>query len=140
MKARVGQRTDYDKLILDITTNSVLPVLVLPEEALREAAEILVDRMSIFTDPTVVRGCHGGVPHRGSHRGAVGRGRRAHRKAGEARRPFVQLPERKEIQTALSATWSSKTEAELLDVPNFGKKSIDEVKDKLAERALSSAG
>ena len=49
--ARVGQRTDYDKLILDITTNGAL----MPEEALREAAEILVDRMSIFTDPDRTR-------------------------------------------------------------------------------------
>ena len=34
----------------------------------------------------------------------------------------------------------SKTEAELLNIPNFGKKSIDEVKDKLAERGLSLRG
>ena len=49
--ARVGQRTDYDKLILDVTTNGAL----MPEEALRQAAEILVDRMSIFTDPDRTR-------------------------------------------------------------------------------------
>ena len=34
----------------------------------------------------------------------------------------------------------SKTEAELLNIPNFGKKSIDEVKEKLAERGLSLRG
>jgi DNA-directed RNA polymerase subunit alpha len=34
----------------------------------------------------------------------------------------------------------SKTEAELLNIPNFGKKSIDEVKDKLAARGLSLRG
>ncbi len=34
----------------------------------------------------------------------------------------------------------SKTEAELLNIPNFGKKSIDEVKDKLGERGLSLRG
>ena len=37
----MGQRTDYDKLILDVTTNGAL----MPEEALRQAAEILVDRL-----------------------------------------------------------------------------------------------
>ena len=34
----------------------------------------------------------------------------------------------------------SKTEAELLNIPNFGKKSIDEVGDKLSERGLSLRG
>jgi DNA-directed RNA polymerase subunit alpha len=34
----------------------------------------------------------------------------------------------------------TKTEAELLNIPNFGKKSIDEVNDKLAERGLSLRG
>jgi DNA-directed RNA polymerase subunit alpha len=45
--ARVGQRTDYDKLIVDVVTNGAIT----PEEALRQAAEILVDRLQIFTDP-----------------------------------------------------------------------------------------
>jgi DNA-directed RNA polymerase subunit alpha len=34
----------------------------------------------------------------------------------------------------------TKTEAELLNIPNFGKKSIDEVKEKLAERGLALRG
>ena len=87
--ARVGQRTDYDKLILDITTNGAL----MPEEALREAAEILVDRMSIFTDPDRTRS-NEEFPIEGLNAGAGRRrhGRRAHRGA-RARRPFVQLPQ-----------------------------------------------
>src|ERR671932_349635 len=44
--ARVGQRTDYDKLTLDIETDGSLD----PEAALREAAEILIKYLAIFTD------------------------------------------------------------------------------------------
>src|SRR4051794_23036 len=44
--ARVGQRTDYDKLTLDIETDGSLD----PEAALREAAEILIKYLAIFTE------------------------------------------------------------------------------------------
>src|SRR5437868_5427580 len=44
--ARVGQRTDYDKLTLDITTDGSVD----PKEALGEAAEILIRQLAIFTD------------------------------------------------------------------------------------------
>src|SRR6266498_4149069 len=44
--ARVGQRTDFDKLTLDIETDGSLD----PQAALREAAEILISSLSIFTD------------------------------------------------------------------------------------------
>src|SRR3954471_2390941 len=44
--ARVGQRTDYDKLTLDITTDGSVE----PKDALAEAAEILIRQLAIFTD------------------------------------------------------------------------------------------
>src|SRR5881227_3581818 len=44
--ARVGQRTDYDKLMLDITTDGSVD----PKDALGEAAEILIRQLAIFTD------------------------------------------------------------------------------------------
>src|SRR6476661_7039858 len=44
--ARVGQRTDYDKLTLDIETDGSID----PQAALRDAAEILISSLSIFTD------------------------------------------------------------------------------------------
>ncbi|HZT93845.1 MAG TPA: DNA-directed RNA polymerase subunit alpha, partial [Gaiellaceae bacterium] len=44
--ARVGQRTDYDKLTLDITTDGSVD----PKDALAEAAEILIRQLAIFTD------------------------------------------------------------------------------------------
>src|SRR5206468_11380662 len=44
--ARVGQRTDYDKLILDVTTDGSLD----PRDAIGQAAEILIRQLAIFTD------------------------------------------------------------------------------------------
>ena len=85
--ARVGQRTDYDRLILDVTTNGSLS----PEEALRQAADILVDRLQIFTDPERTR-ISEELPLEGVvRRRCRGRhGRRAHRGA-RARCALVQL-------------------------------------------------
>src|SRR5207248_9453108 len=45
-QARVGQRTDYDKLTLDIETDGSID----PHAALREAAEILIPQLATFTD------------------------------------------------------------------------------------------
>src|SRR5436189_1199429 len=47
--ARVGQRTDYDKLTLDIETDGSVE----PQDALREAAEILIAHLKIFTDAEI---------------------------------------------------------------------------------------
>src|SRR5918994_1946073 len=44
--ARVGQRTDYDKLVLDVTTDGSLD----PRDAIGQAAEILIRQLKIFTD------------------------------------------------------------------------------------------
>src|SRR6476646_4207031 len=50
--ARVGQRTDYDKLTLDITTDGSVE----PKDALAEAAEILIRQLAIFTDLDRIEG------------------------------------------------------------------------------------
>src|SRR5579864_6141731 len=50
--ARVGQRTDYDKLMLDITTDGSVD----PKDALAEAAEILIRQLAIFTDIDKIEG------------------------------------------------------------------------------------
>src|SRR5947208_2285503 len=44
--ARVGQRTDYDKLTLDVTTDGSVE----PKDALAEASEVLIRQLAIFTD------------------------------------------------------------------------------------------
>src|SRR4029078_8583686 len=50
--ARVGQRADYDKLTLDITTDGAVE----PKDALAEAAEILIRQLAIFTDLDRIEG------------------------------------------------------------------------------------
>ena len=130
--ARVGQRTDYDKLILDVTTNGAIT----PQEALRQAAEILVDRLAIFTDPERTRT---------TDELLGGNGQALQSTAGGMDDVLIEELElgvrsynclkREGIQTVGDLV--SKTEAELLNIPNFGKKSIDEVKEKLAGRGLS---
>jgi DNA-directed RNA polymerase subunit alpha len=63
-QARVGQRTDYDKLTLDIETDGSID----PPAALREAAEILISQLAIFTDADRVvelREAGGGVLEQG---------------------------------------------------------------------------
>ena len=131
--ARVGQRTDYDKLILDVVTNGAIT----PEEALRQAAELLVDRLQIFTDPDRQRAVDE-FPIEGIGV-AVGSG------MDDVLIEELELGvrsynclKREGIQTVGDLV--TKTEAELLNIPNFGKKSIDEVKEKLAERGLSLRG
>src|SRR6187455_1733984 len=50
--ARVGQRTDYDKLILDVTTNGSID----PKDAIAEDAELLIRQLAIFTDIDKIEG------------------------------------------------------------------------------------
>ena len=129
--ARVGQRTDYDKLILDITTNGA----VTPEEALRQAAEILMDRMSIFTDPDRARsGDDPGVDALSEAPVGGGMDDVLIEELELGVRSYNCL-KREGIQTI--GDLLAKTEAELLNVPNLGQKSIDEVQEKLSDRGLS---
>src|ERR687892_549595 len=55
-QARVGQRTDFDKLTLDIETDGSID----PQAALREAAEILISSLAIFTDAERLEALQGG--------------------------------------------------------------------------------
>ncbi len=106
-QARVGQRTDFDKLTLDIETDGSID----PQAALREAAEILISSLAIFTDEDRIEelragpggvgaidngvGGPGGAAALAASRRPHGRrpdGRHPHRGA-RARRPLLQLPE-----------------------------------------------
>ena len=131
--ARVGQRTDYDKLILDVVTNGAIT----PEEALRQAAEILVDRLQIFTDPDRQRAVDE-FPIEGVGAAAGGGMDDVLIEELELGVRSYNCLKREGIQTVGDLV--TKTEAELLNIPNFGKKSIDEVKEKLAERGLALRG
>jgi DNA-directed RNA polymerase subunit alpha len=141
-QARVGQKTDYDKLTLDIETDGSID----PHAALREAAEILISQLAIFTDADrVVELREAGVP------GPLEAGQPGAPGGTPARQPNAlddilieelelgvrsyNCLKRAGIQTVGDLV--SKTEGELNAIPNFGKKSIDEVVETLHARGLS---
>jgi DNA-directed RNA polymerase subunit alpha len=140
-QARVGQRTDFDKLTLDIETDGSLE----PQAALREAAEILISHLAIFTDEDRIEELRGAMP------GALDAGAAPAGPAGGQVRPASGMDEilieelelgvrsynclkRAGIQTVGDLV--SKSEGELAAIPNFGKKSIDEVVETLNARGL----
>ncbi|WP_024891207.1 DNA-directed RNA polymerase subunit alpha [Luteimonas huabeiensis] len=124
--ARVEQRTDLDKLVLDIETNGTIDA----EEAVRTAADILTDQLSVFGDFT------------NRDRGAA-----KQQTAGVdplLLRPIDDLELTVRSANCLKAEsiyyigdLIQKTEVELLKTPNLGKKSLTEIKEVLAQRGLS---
>jgi DNA-directed RNA polymerase subunit alpha len=143
--ARVGQRTDYDKLTLEIETDGSID----PSGALREAAEILIQQLAIFTDADRVeelRAGPGGVLEAagGANGGSAAVGAPAGGTGGPMDDILIEELElgvrsynclkRAGIQTVGDLV--SKSEGELAAIPNFGKKSIDEVVETLHARGL----
>ena len=124
--ARVEQRTNLDKLVIDLETNGTID----PEEAIRRAATILQQQIAVFVDlqkdkaPEVVE-------------------------AREEVDPLLLRPVDDLELTVRSANCLKaeniyyigdlvqRTEVELLKTPNLGKKSLTEIKDVLASRGLS---
>ena len=124
--ARVEQRTDLDKLILDIETNGTID----PEQAIRRAATILQQQLAVFVDfdkerETVVE-----------------------QKSDEVDPILLQPVDDLEL-TVRSANCLKaeniyyigdliqRTEHDLLKTPNLGKKSLTEIKDVLAQHDLT---
>jgi DNA-directed RNA polymerase subunit alpha len=143
-QARVGQKTDFDKLTLDIETDGSIE----PQAALREAAELLISQLAIFTDADRIqelRASPGGqLDGHGLAVGGVGGGSAAVLQGEEYGILIEELElgvrsynclKRAGIQTV--GDLISKSEAELNAIPNFGKKSIDEVIETLETRGLS---
>jgi DNA-directed RNA polymerase subunit alpha len=138
-QARVGQRTDYDSLELDIETDGSID----PQAALREAAEILIQQLSIFTDPDRVEELRQG-PGAALVEGGVNGAAPAGADGGPMHDILIEELElgvrsynclkRAGIQTV--GDLISKSEGELAAIPNFGKKSIDEVVETLHARGL----
>jgi DNA-directed RNA polymerase subunit alpha len=129
--ARVGQRTDYDKLTLDVTTDGSLD----PRDAIGQAAEILIRQLAIFTDLDRIEGLGEAGPE------AEVEAPQAH---GMENFPIEELElgvrsynclKRVGIETIGDLV--SKTEDELAAIPNFGKKSIEEVRETLAAHGLN---
>src|SRR5437764_12202 len=136
--ARVGQRTDYDKLKLDVTTDGSID----PREAIAQAAEILIRQLAIFTDLEKIEGS--GEPPAAAGAGAGPEIPLAH---GMENFPIEELElgvrsynclKRVGIETIGDLV--TKTETELAAIPNFGKKSIEEVKETLASHGLTLRG
>ena len=136
--ARVGQRTDYDKLTLDITTDGSVE----PKYALGEAAEILIRQLAIFTDIEKIQGF--GEAAAAPSDGAPPAESLAH---GMENVPIEELElgvrsynclKRVGIETIGDLVM--KTEQELAAIPNFGKKSIEEVRETLAQHGLHLRG
>ena len=124
--ARVEQRTNLDKLVLDIETNGSIDA----EEAVRTAADILTDQLSVFGDFTQ-------------------RQRGESKQAATGVDPVLLRPIDDLELTVRSANCLKaeniyyigdliqRTEVELLKTPNLGKKSLTEIKEVLAQRGLS---
>ena len=124
--ARVEQRTDLDKLILDLETNGTID----PEECIRRAATILQQQLAVFVDLESA-----GDPVAEERRDEID--------------PILIRPVDDLELTVRSANCLKaeniycigdliqRTEVELLKTPNLGKKSLTEIKDVLASRGLS---
>ena len=124
--ARVEQRTDLDRLVLDIETDGSID----PEEAVRSAARILIDQMSIFADLQ-------GTPVE-----------EVEEKAPPIDpvllRPVDDLELTVRSANCLKAEdiyyigdLIQRTETELLKTPNLGRKSLNEIKEVLASKGLT---
>ncbi len=142
--ARVGQKTDFDKLTLDIETDGSID----PLAALREAAEILISQLAIFTDADRVAELRdtgssgvldaavvGGDPVRNMPTRAPNAMDDILIEELELGVRSYNCLKRAGIQTVGDLV--AKTEGELNAIPNFGKKSIDEVIETLHARGLS---
>jgi len=131
--ARVEQRTDLDRLILDVETNGVIA----PDEAVRQAARILIEQVSVFA------ALDGGADF--EHVAAGGRSA-----AGSPQldpillRPVDDLELTVRSANCLKAEniyhigdLIQRSETELLKTPNLGRKSLNEIKEVLATRGLT---
>src|SRR5436190_1208252 len=138
--ARVGQRTDYDKLILDVTTNGSID----PKDAIAEGAEILIRQLAIFTDLDALD-----IRRDGDASLADGGGDSAGVSLANGMENFpieeLELGVRsynclKRVGIETIGDLVTKSEDELAAIPNFGKKSIEEVKETLAQHGLGLRG
>jgi DNA-directed RNA polymerase subunit alpha len=136
--ARVGQRTDFDKLMLDITTDGSVD----PKDALAEAAEILIRQLAIFTDIDKIEGF-------GEQAVVAGDGVSPETGLARGMENFpieeLELGVRsynclKRVGIETIGDLVMKTENELAAIPNFGKKSIEEVKETLSQHGLTLRG
>lgn len=128
--ARVGRVTDYDKLVLEIWTDGS----VTPQEALSSAAAILREHVDIFIHPD-----HLGEARPDDARGDDRREVNKHlfRSVNELELSVRAANCLKNANIKTIADLVQKTEMEMLKTKNFGKKSLNEIKEILSEMGLS---
>ncbi len=131
--ARVEQRTDLDKLVLEIETNGAISA----EEAVRESAKILVEQLVVFAQLD-----GGGEIFPGQPPG--GRAPNGATFDPILLRPVDELEFTVRSANCLKAEniyyigdLIQRTENELLKTPNLGRKSLNEIKEVLASRGLT---
>jgi DNA-directed RNA polymerase subunit alpha len=128
--ARVEQRTDLDKLVLEIETNGSVG----PEESVRSAAKILVEQLAVFAQLEGADAFEmGAAPARSSQQFDP-----------ILLRPVDELELTVRSANCLKAEniyyigdLIQRTENELLKTPNLGRKSLNEIKEVLASRGLT---
>jgi DNA-directed RNA polymerase subunit alpha len=127
--ARVEQRTDLDKLVMEIATNGAIT----PEEAIRSSAKILVEQLAVFAQ---LEGQIGEMfepqPTRSTQFDPI------------LLRPVDELELTVRSANCLKAEniyyigdLIQRTENELLKTPNLGRKSLNEIKEVLASKGLT---
>src|ERR671911_380039 len=134
--ARVGQRTDFDKLTMEIETDGSIE----PGSAVREAAEILIKSLAIFTEADRVEELtsRDGPAAAEAVATTAGAGAEGDDRLIEELEIGVRAYnclKRAGIQTIGDLV--QKSDSELKAIPNFGERSIDEVKEALTSLGLS---
>jgi DNA-directed RNA polymerase subunit alpha len=128
--ARLGQITDYDKLTLEVWTNGT----VLPADALGLAAKLLKDHMNIFINfEEEMEAGHAAA----TMAGMLLRNENLNRSVEELELSVRSYNCLKNANIQTIGELVQKTEAEMLKTKNFGRKSLNEIKEILAQMGLS---
>jgi DNA-directed RNA polymerase subunit alpha len=126
--ARVEQRTDLDKLIIDIETNGAVD----PEESIRSAARILMEQLSVFAD---LEGTP--MPAGSDTKGPMPVDPILLRPVDDLELTVRSANCLKAENIYYIGDLIQRTETELLKTPNLGRKSLNEIKEVLASRGLT---
>ncbi|MGE3153165.1 MAG: DNA-directed RNA polymerase subunit alpha [Nitrospiraceae bacterium] len=127
--ARVGRMTDYDKLTLEIWTDGTIS----PRDALSTAAAILRDHLDIFVSPEDRLEAK---PEAGAEEQLQAVNRNLYRNVSELELSVRAANCLKNANIKTIADLVQKTELEMLKTKNFGKKSLNEIKEILTEMGL----
>jgi DNA-directed RNA polymerase subunit alpha len=127
--ARLGQMTDYDKLTLEIWTNGAIS----PQDAIGQAAKLLKDHMSIFINFEELPE----AAEEGAERGLGPLNEILNRSVEELELSVRSYNCLKNANIQTIGDLVQKTEAEMLRTKNFGRKSLNEIKDILSSLGLT---